>query len=237
MNSAYLAYVQHQEATWTLGILEGNYTSFRVDPVIRRTADYRSWTTVGRASNLPQIVFYAAASFRDALWILGGYDGARDRAEVWRSTDGLSWQRVVSQAPWSARSGAKAIVFRDRLLLIGGGQLDGPASNEVWSSPDGLDWTRETGLITENESGGTPVVYRDRIWLVGANRSGTFSSAVLSSADGRVWEPESAPWSPRGGVATWISGDALYMTGGKYSAVERGETVLTYSNDVWRMRP
>jgi hypothetical protein len=63
--------------------------------------------------------------------MLGGYDGTRDRAEVWRSTDGLNWELVTSQAPWSARSGASAIVFRDRLYLIGGGQLDAAGQRRV----------------------------------------------------------------------------------------------------------
>lgn len=237
MNGAYLSYVEHQGATWTLGVLSGNYMGFRVDPLIRRTADYESWSTVGRAANLPQLVFYAATSFRGAIWLMGGYDGDRDRAEVWRSTDGLQWELVLAQAPWSPRSGARAIVFRDRMYLIGGSVLDGPASNDIWSTADGIGWVRETDRISEDESGGTPVVFNDQLWLVGANRSGNFSSAVLTSSDGRTWRPESAPWSPRGGVAVWTYDGSLYMTGGKFSTVERGETIFTYRNDVWRLRP
>src|SRR5262245_30259351 len=30
MNSAYLKYVQHNGATWTLGLLDGNYESFSI---------------------------------------------------------------------------------------------------------------------------------------------------------------------------------------------------------------
>lgn len=94
---------------------------------------------------------------------------------------------------------------------------------------------KETDRISADDSGGTPVAFDDRLWLIGANRSGTFSSAVLVSTDGRSWQPLSAPWSPRGGVAAWVRDGMLYMTGGKFSTVERGETVFTYSNDVWRM--
>lgn len=204
---------------------------------MRRSADYETWETVGRSATLPKLVSYAAASFRGGMWILGGYDGVRERAEVRRSPDGLAWQRVVARAPWSARAGAKVVVFRDRLYLIGGGRIDGPNSNDVWSSADGLDWVRETAAIAnEDPVGYSPVVFRDGIWLVGANRSGRFSSEMLVSDDGRTWRAESAPWSPRGGVAVWTDGTALFLTGGKYSTVERGETVFAYSNDVWRMR-
>lgn len=237
LNSAYLKYVQHAGATWVLGTLQGNYERFSVDPLIRRTSTYDAWETVGRAPTLPQAVFYAAVSFRDAIWLLGGYDRERqETSEIWQSTDGLTWRRIVSRAPWSPRAGASAVVFRDRLYLIGGGQIDGPQANDVWSSPDGVTWERETDRITADGSAGTPVVFANRLWMVGANRSGDFASAVLVSDDGRIWEPQSAPWSPRGGVAVWVQGDDLFMTGGKYSTVRDGETLFEYRSDVWRMR-
>ena len=34
---------------------------------------------------------------------------------------------------------SKAVVFRDRLFLLGGGKLDGPNANDVWRMrPSGL---------------------------------------------------------------------------------------------------
>lgn len=236
-NAAYLPYIRHDGAVWALGTLDGNYEGFTIDPLVRRTMRYESWDVVGRAASQPRLVFYAGVSYRGAIWLLGGWNGERETSEVWRSTDGLDWQLVTRQAPWSPRSGAGAIVFRDRLFLIGGGQINGTNSNDVWSTTNGTDWVRETAQIAAEEAGGTPVVYRDQLWLIGANRSGRFSSAVLVTNDGRTWRAMSAPWPARGGVAAWVHGDALYMTGGKYSTVERGETVFTYYSDVWRMRP
>ena len=97
------------------------------------------------------------------MWMLGGYDGTRDTAEVWKSTDGLHWDQAVHAAPWSPREGAKAIVFKGRIYLIGGGLLDGPLSNDVWSSGNGVEWVQETARINADGSGGSPVVYHDRI--------------------------------------------------------------------------
>ncbi len=235
MNSAYLPYVLHNGETWALGGLEGNYLSFRVDPVIQLTQNHARWETKGRSASLPRVVFHAAASFRGRLWILGGFDGRHHSAEVWSSSDGLAWSRVAT-APWSPRAGSRAIVFRERLFLIGGGIIDGANANDVWSTADGVGWQRETGRIAPEEPVGfTPVVHDDAVWLVGANRSGRFRSEMLVSADGRVWTPERAPWSPRGGVAAWSADGALYVTGGKYSYETGGETRFVYSNDVWRM--
>lgn len=202
LNAAYMNYVHHDGASWALGRHIGNYQKFEIDPLILRTRNHQAWETVGRAQSFPPVVFSAAASFQGALWILGGYDGARHRASVWRSTDGLAWNEVVQAAPLSERAGAKAIVFNNRLYLIGGGLIDGAIANDVWSSADGIDWRRETEAIApEQPVGFTPVVFDRQLWLVGANRSGEFSSEMLVSGDGAHWRAVSAPWSPRGGVA------------------------------------
>jgi hypothetical protein len=81
--------------------------------------------------------------------------------------------------------------------------------------------------------GTSPAVFDGRLWLVGANRDGNFTRAVLSTDDGTIWKEETAPWSPRGATATWVFDNKLYMTGGKYSVTENGEIKFIYSNDVW----
>jgi hypothetical protein len=124
--------------------------------------------------------------------------------------------------------------------MIGGGLIDGTPSDsanagyEVWSSADGVSWRLESNH-TARTWGGSPVVFDGKLWLVGANRDGNFSRAVLVTDDGVTWREETAPWSPRGAVATWVFDDKLYMTGGKYSITADGEIKFIYSNDVWYM--
>lgn len=237
MNSGYLKYIQHNGATWALGALNGNYLAFSVDPVIKRTTNYESWEAVGRSSTLPQVVFYSATSFHGAMWLIGGYNRQQhETAEVWRSVDGLKWE-LMPKAPWSPRASPGVVVFRDRLYVIGGQKIDGPQANDVWSTADGIQWRRETERMTTDGMGGTLVVFANRLWQVGANRnSGGFDSAVLVSDDAKTWHSESAPWSPRGGVAVWVRNDSLFMTGGKYSTWQNGKQVFIYSNDVWVMK-
>jgi hypothetical protein len=133
------------------------------------------------------------------------------------------------------------VSFKDRLWIFGGGVIDGEkeinpnSQKEVWSSADGVNWTQEK-LKTERIGGGTPVVFDGKLWFVGANRNdGNFDSAVAVSDDAVSYRTLSTPWSPRGGVAAWVFGDKLFMTGGKFSHVENGEIKFVYSNDVWVM--
>jgi hypothetical protein len=52
--------------------------------------------------------------------------------------------------------------------------------------------------------GYVPLVLDDKIWLLGCNRNGQFTSQVLMSEDGKRWAGMSAPWSPRGGIAATV---------------------------------
>ncbi len=241
VNSAYQKFVQFKGAIYALGEMEGNYLNFKLSSKITRTRDGKTWETVAEKSNLPDRVFYGAVAFKDKIWLIGGWDGKNYHNDVWNSADGVNWNRVSEKSAWTERIISKIVVFKDRIWIIGGGAIDGEkeinpnSASEIWSSGDGINWTKHTTNAT-NKIAGTPVVFDDKLWLVGANRnSGNFASAVLVSEDGENWQELSAPWTPRGAVAVWVFDNKLFMTGGKYSFVENGETKFVYSNDVWAM--
>ena len=233
-------YVQLGDAVYALGDHSGNYERMSFTPRVRRTTDFRNWEDLGRNTNLPGRIFCGLVVFNNKIWMLSGYDGKRFYNDVWNSADGVRWTRVVADAPWSPRTGGTLYVFRNKLYMLGGGVIDGMANSnpgsdkELWSSPDGISWTRvDTNL--QNRAGGTPVVFDNKLWLVGANRDGSFARSSLVSEDGATWTEVAAPWSPRGGTAAWVFEDKLYMTGGKYSVTENGQIRFIYSNDVWMM--
>jgi hypothetical protein len=64
-------------------------------------------------------------SFDGRMWLMAGWhdgrlpsDGARN--EVWSSTDGVNWLMVTKNAGWSPRLASGAVVFKDRMWIIGG---------------------------------------------------------------------------------------------------------------------
>jgi hypothetical protein len=241
LNSAYQKFVQFNGAIYALGTMQGNYLNFKLSTKISRTRDGKTWETLAEKSNLPERVFYGAVVFKDKIWLVGGWDGKRYYNDVWSSEDGVNWTRASEKTNWSPRNVAKIFVFKDQIWMIGGGVIDGEKTNnpnsecEIWKSADGMNWTKsETDAATG--IAGTPVVFDDKLWLVGANRNDGFASGVLFSEDGgATWREMNAPWSPRGAVAVWVFGDKLFMTGGKYSFTENGEIKFVYSNDVWAM--
>ena len=245
LNSAYQKYLQLGDTIYALGSISGNYQQFTLRSHILRTTDLQRWDTLALRSNLPQRVFYGATTHGGKMWLLGGYDGKHYHNDVWSSTNGVQWTRVVEHAPWSARNVTSVIAYRNRLWIVGGGVIDGDrdpnptAEREIWSSNDGVRWTRHRdreGPVI----GGTPVVFDGRLWLIGANRRGTFDPGTFVTDNLETWTAGSAPWPARGGAAVWVMNDQLFMTGGKYSegtGEGTGASIrFMYRNDVWSMR-
>lgn len=240
LNSAYQKYAQFNGAIYALGSLTGNYERFSISTKILRTRDLNQWETVAESSNLPQRIFYGLTVFKNKIWMVGGYDGKQYLNDVWNSNDGVHWTRVIEHTSWSPRTGPVLTLFNGEMWLLGGGSIDGDpqpnksAEREVWASADGKTWRRVNADLNRKWRG-TPVVFDNKLMLVGTNRGGSFESAVWVTENGSQWSEHAAPWSPRGAVAAWVFDDKLFMTGGKSSHTENGEIKFVYSNDVWAM--
>ncbi len=115
------------------------------------------------------------------------------------TTDGKSWSTLTQDAPWGAgRVHTSALVFRDRIWVIGGvsgyGSADQVVHNDVWSSPDGIVWD----LVTPNAAW-TPrtwvsaAVYDDKIFIVNGSSMDYDSenygnhAEIWFSEDGSKW--------------------------------------------------
>jgi hypothetical protein len=242
LNSAYQKYVLLHGAVYALGTMRGNYLDLQLTSRIARTRDFRRWEVLAAESELPRRVFYGAVAWKDRLWLMGGYDGTDYYNDVWTSTDAVHWTRVTPHAGWSPRNVDLAVVFKDRIWVIGGGVIDGQresnpnSKREAWWTTDGVHWVKAPNRAGP-AWGGTPVVFGDRLWLVGANRNSSFAPASLVTGDGVTWREEQAPWAPRGAPAAWVFDGRLFMAGGKYSVEEHGTPRFIYYRDVWQLAP
>ena len=181
--------------------------------------------SVHAKSNLPERFFYHPFVFNNLIWIIGGEDKNTKYADIWNSPDAIHWTRQKDHADCAKNGGSQVVTLKGKLYLL---------NNEVWSSSDGLNWQKETDEIVKGQQifGYSAQVVDDKIWLLGCNRNGQFTSQVLVSADGKHWEGMNAPWSPRGGIAATVHNGKIYMTGGKYGGTPNMPD-FRYSNDVW----
>lgn len=226
-NLAFLDYIQLNDEVLGLGYFKGNIEQFTYKPIIFKTSDYKDWDTLSKQSNLPKRFFYHPFTFENKIWIIGGEDKYSKYSDIWNSTDGVNWIKQKENLPFGERSGSQIVFLKGKLYLL---------DNDVWSSADGLNWQRVTDEIVKGEQifGYSAQVFDNKIWLLGCNRNGQFSSQVLVSSDGQNWSSQDAPWLPRGGIAATVHKGKIYMTGGKYGGTPN-HPKFRYDNDVWTL--
>ena len=169
-------------------------------------------------------------------------------------SDAYEWIEVSKKAEFAPRDGAGALVFGDRMWLIGGwnpNDVDNfplVCNNEVWSSPDGLSWQLEKAntfldgsfdVHSDWEGRHTAgyVVYKGKMWIVGGDANqGHYQSDVWNSEDGRAWkwvnEGHPVPWGPRVLHYTVVFQDRIWVIGGQ-TLPQFAPANETYYSDIW----
>ena len=117
------------------------------------------------------------------------------------------WTKVTDQAAFAARDGAGALVFNNRMWLLGGwnpgDKVHFPevCNSEVWSSTDGARWRLENPPAPwEGRHTAGYVVHQGRMWILGGDANHRhYQNDVWISADGVNWERvcDNVPWGPR----------------------------------------
>ena len=152
------------------------------------------------------------------------------------------WRCVTEQAAFAARDGAGALVFHDKMWLLGGwnpgDKVHFPliCNSEVWSSTDGAAWTLENPQAPwEGRHTAGYVVHNDRMWIVGGDcNQGHYQNDVWSSADGIHWElaNDHVPWAPRVLHYTLAFDSRIWVMGGQ-TIPNFADADEVFHNDVW----
>jgi len=161
---------------WILGGVEkyffGDERSLRSD--VWSSTDGAQWKLATAQAPWAPRAYHAALAFDGKLWVFAGgnylptYEAHND---VWCSSDGVHWTRVVEKAPWAARIWASAVVYKRHMWLLGGWS-NNPSKNhdDVWYSADGRHWrqlvTKTTWSPRHEQSA---YVFQDKIWIAGGN--------------------------------------------------------------------
>jgi hypothetical protein len=94
-------------------------------------------------------------------------------ADVWRSSNGRDWTRLVAEADWSPRHGFARIAYDGRMWVFGGWtDRSTNALNDVWYSPDGTSWSRQTDHAPWGPRSPIAVVFHDKIWIYSGKHTG-----------------------------------------------------------------
>ena len=123
--------------------------------------------------------------------------GDRARAAIWRSGDGVAWERAGS-FPWVHDASVEDVIAADGLLVAVGfiSEEEMASRPAVWVSSDGVDWSEQViGPAGDGFTGMSGVALgEDGFVAVGfAPATGGTTGAVWVSGKGLAWEAVADP--------------------------------------------
>lgn len=162
------------------------------------------------------------------------------------------WVKVNMKSDFAPRDGAGALVFNNKMWLLGGWNPDDNKSfpmttnNEVWSSTNGFKWKLEKentflnqdfnrSIDWEGRHTAGYVVHNNKMWIVGGDcAQGSYQQDVWNSDDGVKWSlvSDSVPWSPRVLHYTVSFNNKIWVIGGQ-TIPDFAYANETYYSDVW----
>jgi hypothetical protein len=220
--------VVFNDKLWMMG---GWFQSFEAPPRdVWSSADGKEWKLVQKEAPWKHSDLPMALAFKDRMWLMGGWYNGRlpghsASSEVWSSTDGVEWKQDTSAAGWSPRIAAAAVVFQDKMWILGGTENyyfgdEKSLKNDVWYSADGNEWKQATA-----DAGWAPRAYHQaaalngKIYVFGGGNYVPKYEArndVWCSSDGVKWEQatDAAPWSPRLWFSSAVYRNRMWVIGG-----------------------
>merc|ERR1712023_152031 len=112
-----------------LFVMGGQKVSFIGNPffndVWKSCDGAKTWQSLGNAPWKTRAGI-AFAQFNGKMVVAGGCYGSsignqrKFLNDVWASRDGTRWEELSSNASWTARSGARLVAFRNKLILVAG---------------------------------------------------------------------------------------------------------------------
>jgi len=157
-----------------------------------------------------------------ALWLIGGtvHDGRNQDPDdtVWRSTDGLGWEKVDSTLPLKIQLHSAA-VFRGA-MWVGCGEIKEPANGftvefaDLWHSADAASWTAMLPDVQVPEGYMFDFVPHEGKWFAFNGRS--TRHAYYSASEPLAWSPpgQAPDWQVRHLPAITSFCGKLWMMGG-----------------------
>lgn len=220
---------------WVSGGMD--YATNRFLNEIWSSGDGISWKKAVEHAEWSPRKNHAVVVYKNQLWLFGGEISVDEHKapdefvnDIWTSTDGKRWSKVLDNAPWEVRGSPKVLVFKDQLWLVGG-----QGHSDIWKSDDGKVWTKiQDEAPWKNRYDYGLMSLDNLMWVYGGRESDPRNAYndVWFSPDGKNWirQTEHAPWTRRSGGFSISFQEKLFLYGGKHTGHEDG-----FSGDIWTM--
>lgn len=211
------------------GWLGGTNHSDSYNDIYRSSGDLTEWERMPDAPWQGRHIF-GLGKIKNEIYVYGG-DQHTEFFDVWKSSDGIHFTRVVQDLENRVKSRLVygTCTHNNKLFIVGGQRsLDiDMGMTDVWSSPNGQGWKRMTNDATffgKNISG-VVASFNGKLYVVGGgyyqhpDTATRWTNHIYSSVDGITWmrEPD-APWQGRQFADICVWDNRLWMIGGHNGA-------------------
>jgi len=222
--------VEHQGGIYLIGghtkLSDGTFQSY--DDVWR--FDGSQWIQLLAHAQFGSRAGFGLASYQGDLYVMGGMnstgcansDTIPHYGDVWKSPDGLTWEHLP--VSFSPRSMMDAMVFKDHLLLVGGGvyQTNKPMGGVIEPLTGKI---YKTNLPPRYFARAT--VFKNQMAVLGGWSDRNLND-VWTSNNGKQWKRQATPlWSKRHEMGVFTEKDTLIVTGGL------SDEKPALKNDLW----
>lgn len=211
--------------------------------VYKSTDNGTSWTTVLSAGSAPWTTqlyqHQMCATFGDYMLIFlkTGAAGSTGDWEVWRSSDGASWAKIVTALTGATNYGyghgvvvASGIIY----IVLSNNTL---ANGAVFYSVDGISWTAATTSAGwNNRKDASVFALNGDLYIAGGiSGAGTYLNSVWKSTNsGATWTEitAAAAFTARSAAAAWTYDDMLFIGGGETAAGVRTNNIYSSEDGI-----
>ena len=223
-----------------LYVIGGRTAAGRSNQVWRSGDGGLTWDQVAAGTAADSTLFAGRSSHTlevigDALYLLGGFDGANRFDDVWTSADrGVTWrQAAAATSRYPARSEHSSAVLGTTLYVIAGSESSGTV-RDIWRSTNlGATWTQVTNFATFATFGSirshASVVVANRVYVIGGFHGTSDTDRVWRSDTDNVVNQDwtqvatGTRFSARRNHSAVVLDGAIYVIGG-----------LPRDDEVWR---
>lgn len=197
--------------------------------------DAIGWAQLTPHTNWAMRYGHQALVFNNEVWVLGGFTTPGvPMGDVWNSSDLGSWSwslwRQANASAWPARYDFGAVVFKNKMWVMGGTGAGGEM-NDIWYSSDGIIWTQEplSDALWSPRAGLSVVVFNNKMWVLGGDSDGAPTNDVWCSDDGLTWtQVQGISWNARRYQQAVVFDNRIWVLGG-----DLGYSTPTPATDVW----
>jgi len=173
--------------------------------------------------------------YKNRIWFFDYY------ANIWNTKDGITWNKIKSDAPYLHRSSFAVTTFNDYMWMVGGSicvENTPPEKvypkqtslNDTWRSKNGIYWEKVTEKAPwKARKWHKAIEYKNKLWIIAGmdNHLGINFNDTWYTIDGSIWTEYvgNNSYSPRHAPAVCVFNNSIYLVAGND---------FPCLNDVWR---